>query len=49
MYNVIYGNVIKKELNFIDFLQQNFQNGEAIGKIIDFTEKEKLLSPLNAK
>ena len=49
MYNFIYGNVIKKELNFKDVLEQNFKNGEVIGSIIDITEKDKLISQLNAK
>ena len=49
MYNIIQGNVFKKELVLSEVLNQQFRQGSFVGQIIDLAEKDKKLSAINAK
>lgn len=49
MFNHLYGNVVKKELNFASVLHNNFDEGRLLGLLIDKVEVQKELSVANAK
>jgi len=51
IYNTVYGNAVKKELDLAQLLNINFKKGQVLAMIIDLTETpgEKKLSPMNAK
>ena len=49
MYNNLYGNVSKKDLDFNKILTINFQNGVLLEQLISLVEIEKTLTSVNAK
>ena len=49
MYNNVYGNVSKKDLQFMEVLEENFQGASLLGELIDLVEVQKKLSAINAK
>lgn len=53
MYNILYGNVVKKDKNFVSIINDNFKQATMLGELIDITEgfngQQKMLSPNNAK
>jgi hypothetical protein len=49
MYNNVYGNVSKKDLDFMMVLQQNFKDGALLAELIDLIEVQKKLSASNGK
>ena len=49
LYQNLYGNVAKKDLELTDILREHFENGNKLAYIIDLVENKKILSQLNAK
>lgn len=49
MYNFVFGNVLKKDLEFEEVLAVNFENGILLEQLIEMVEVDKKLSPQNAK
>ena len=53
MYNHLFGNITKKELDFKQVLTTNFRQAKLLGELIDISKgtngKDKLLSQNNAK
>lgn len=49
MYNNVYGNVSKKDLDFMSVLQNNFNQGVLLADLIDLIEVQKKLSASNGK
>jgi aspartyl-tRNA(Asn)/glutamyl-tRNA(Gln) amidotransferase subunit B len=49
MYNNVYGNVSKKDLDFMSVLQNNFKQGVLLADLIDLIEVQKKLSASNGK
>lgn len=49
MYNNLYGNVSKKDLDFMSVLQNNFNQGVLLADLIDLIEVQKKLSASNGK
>jgi hypothetical protein len=49
MYNILYGNAIKKDMDFEQVLSQDLKDGVMLGELIDMVETDKILSQNNAK
>ena len=44
MFTVLFGNVTKKDKDFMGVLQENFDGGRVLSEVISLTEDKKILS-----